>query len=436
MQNSSINYAKWMKLAMLTVGLGSIYKIAYVTDVLYVPFQDAFGLSNSQIAFTLTVYSVAQTIAYLLSTYAADRVPAKYLVGGSLVITGICGFVISTMPAYSTLLLVWIVLGVFCEGMYWPALAKLVRMLGRDDEQGRMFGILAGGRGIIDTSVSFLGGVILFSYFGSGISGLKATFIFYACWDITIGLITLIFLKQSTFSNKIGVDESVTFKDTLAVLKMPESWMAAFIVFFAYCGMVTTSYFNPYLVKMYHMPVAVAAIYGIIASYGLRIGAGPLSGFIVDFPFKGAASRLMYIGFAAAALVAVTLLMIPVHEAMLWPTIILTLVFCFMILSMRATYTVLFEEVKMPRKTMGASVAFACFIGFTPTMFGYPVAGWILDKYGDAVGFNMLWGITSICMFMGVIISLRMRMHVRKRLRIMRRQKALESKLGEERSMK
>ena len=403
---------------MLTLGLGSIYKIAYVTDVLYVPFQNAFHLTNAEVAFTLTVYSIAQTVAYFLSTWISDRVAAKWLVGGSLLVTGTCGLAVSTMPSYSHLLLIWVVLGMFCEGMYWPALAKLVRLLGRDDEQGRLFGILNGGRGIIDTSVAYFGGVLLFSYFGSGIAGLKATFIFYACWDFAVGLLTLVLIKKSTFGS--ASEEKVSWADTMKVIKMPETWMCAFIVFFAYCGMVTTSYFNPYLVKQYNMPLAIAGIYGVIAAYGLKIGAGPLSGYVVDFGFKGKASRFMYISFALAGIVAVLLLIMPVHQAMLWPTIVLTLLFCFMIVAMRACYTVLFEEIGTPRKTMGAAVSFACLIGFTPTMFGYPIFGEILDHYGNEAGFTILWGISAICMFAGLILSLRLRMHVRKRVRLAR----------------
>ena len=40
--------------------------------------------------------------------------------------------------------------------LYWPTMLKTVRLLGTKDEQGRMFGIMEAGRGLVDTVIAFL----------------------------------------------------------------------------------------------------------------------------------------------------------------------------------------------------------------------------------------------------------------------------------------
>ena len=39
--------------------------------------------------------------------------------------------------------------------LYWPTMLKTVRLLGTEEEQGRMFGIMEAGRGLMDTIVAF-----------------------------------------------------------------------------------------------------------------------------------------------------------------------------------------------------------------------------------------------------------------------------------------
>ncbi|HDX9576904.1 TPA: hypothetical protein ROX88_000373 [Bacillus pseudomycoides] len=75
-----------------------------------------------------------------------------------------------TFPGYYGVLAVWIVFALFAEAAYWPSLIKAVRLLGDKDEQGRVFGFLEAGRGVVDTIIAF-GALGIFSWLGSGETG-------------------------------------------------------------------------------------------------------------------------------------------------------------------------------------------------------------------------------------------------------------------------
>jgi len=170
-----------------------------------------------------------------------------------------------------------------------------------------------------------------------------------------------------------------------------------------YTGMVTMSYFNPYLVKVFNVSAVFAGIYGAVAAYVLRIAAGPVSGFIMDFTLKGRASSFMITGFCASAAACLIMLLASQFNTSLIIICLVSLVFCFFGLAMRSTYTVLFEEAGLPRNTTGAVVSVACFIGLLPTLAGYPLCGYLLDHLAGETGFKAIWAISAVCMIGGLL---------------------------------
>lgn len=72
---------------------------------------------------------------------------------------------------------------------------KGVRLLGNKDEQGRLFGILEGGRGITGTLISFLS-LGVYAWMGSGNMGMRGAMLVYAIALIIFGVIALFILHH------------------------------------------------------------------------------------------------------------------------------------------------------------------------------------------------------------------------------------------------
>ena len=95
-----------------------------------------------------------QTIGLIAGIYICDMFSKKYMIGGSLIGLGIVGVYLSTFPGYWGFLAAFGVMAILGEVTYWPVLLKAIRLLGDEKTQGRMFGFLEMGRGVVDVIIA------------------------------------------------------------------------------------------------------------------------------------------------------------------------------------------------------------------------------------------------------------------------------------------
>ena len=176
---------------------GTIYKLANLKDAFYVPMQEAMSLSHTEIGTLLSVNSMVATALFIVGGYLADRFSTRILIPLGLVGTGTLGLFLSTFPGFGTLLLLFALLAVCSDCLVWPALLKSIRQLGGPKEQGRLFGLLEGGRGVVDTAVAF-SALGIFVLLGSGTGGFRAAIAFYAIINIAVGVLLFLLLRNQT----------------------------------------------------------------------------------------------------------------------------------------------------------------------------------------------------------------------------------------------
>jgi predicted MFS family arabinose efflux permease len=419
------DFKKWFTLIVLILGGGTIYKLSSLKDAFYIPMQQYFHLTHTQIGIGLSVYGIIQTFGYIFSIYLSDRFSKKVMLPFSLICIGLTGFYLATFPGYQGFLVAFGVLAVFGEVTYWPVLLKTVRLLGNDDEQGRMFGFLEAGRGIVDTIVAF-SALGIFSLLGSEGKGFRAAIIFFSIVPIIVGVISYFLLEDDKIrevdenGKKIGKN-SAAFSGMLTAIKMPEIWVAAFTVFSVYCVYCGLTYFIPFLNEIYGMPVAFVGAYGIINQYGLKMVGGPIGGFLVDKKVKSAAKYLRG-AFVVAAVAMAIFVMLP-HESMnVYVGMTLTLSFGAIIFTMRAVFFVPMEEIKVPRELTGAAMSIGSLIGYAPSMFAFTLYGSMLDKTPGIQGYRHVFMTMIGFAVMGILVSSVL-------IKIIKKKNQLESKI-------
>lgn len=149
------NSKKWISFGTLLLGAGTIYKLGNLKDAFYVPMQEFMGLSHTQIGTAISVAGLISTFGFLASIYLTDRISKKIMIPMALLGICLCGIWLSTFPSYGVFLLIYCLLAICADMLYWPTMLKTVRLLGNEEEQGRMFGIMEAGRGLVDTIVAF-----------------------------------------------------------------------------------------------------------------------------------------------------------------------------------------------------------------------------------------------------------------------------------------
>ncbi|MGB0405607.1 MAG: MFS transporter, partial [Fusobacterium sp.] len=242
----------------------------------------------------------------------------RIMISFSLVSIGAVGVYMSTFPGYMGILLCWGLLSFFGEVVYWPVLLKAIRLLGDETEQGRLFGFLEAGRGVVDTIVAF-SALAVFALLGKGALALRGSILFYSAVVAGIGVISYFLVEDDKVSEVTKDGEKVSknkiaWQGVLEAVKMPEIWVVSLTIasiYSVYCGL---TYFIPFLKDIYGMPVTLIGAYGIINQYGLKMVGGPLGGMLVDKKFKSA-TKFLRVALIAAIFAMIGFMMLP-HETM------------------------------------------------------------------------------------------------------------------------
>jgi sugar phosphate permease len=407
LDKNNSNFQKWFKLFVLVLGGGTVYKLASLKDAFYVPMQQYMHLTNTQIGNAMSVNGTISTFGFIASIYLADRFSKKILLPLGLIGTGCIGLYLSTFPGYYGILMVWGALSIFNDMIYWPVLLKSVRLLGDESEQGRMFGFLEGGRGVIDTIVAF-SALGIFALLGKGAAGLRGAILFYSITVIVVGIVSYFLLEHDKIVVKDKSENAggskVAFQNMIKALKMPEIWLVAFTIFSVYSVYCGLTYFIPFLKDIYGLPVTLVGAYGIINQYCLKMVGGPIGGFLADKKFKSA-SKYIRASFVVAAIAMVIIIMMPHKSMNVYAGMAMTLGFGAIVFAMRAVFFAPMEEIGVPREMTGAAMSLGSFIGYAPAMFCYSIYGSMLDKTPGLGGYKHVFILMAAFAVMGFVIT-------------------------------
>ncbi len=400
---------KWISFGILMLGAGTIYKLGFLKDAFYVPMQEFMGLSHTQIGTAMSVAGLISTFGFLASIYLTDRVSKKIMIPLSLISICVCGICLSTFPSYPVFLFIYCLLAICADMLYWPTMLKTVRLLGNADEQGRMFGIMEAGRGLMDTIIAF-GALGIFSALGSTATGLKMAILFYSIVPGVIGIVMYFLLEpdeapaENTATEKSASANKRAWEGVMRALKNKNIWLVSFNVFFVYSVYCGLTYFIPFLEEAYALPAALVGVYGIINQYGLKMLGGPIGGFITDKVLHSA-TKYLRIAFVIVGAILVVFSLLP-HQSMgimLGMTITLCISAC--VYSMRAIFFAPMDEVNVPREITGSAMSMGSFIGYLPGAFMYAVYGGILDKFEGLAGYRIVYIIMAVFAAGGFLLS-------------------------------
>ena len=402
---------KWISFGILMLGAGTIYKLGFLKDAFYVPMQEFMGLSHTQIGTAMSIAGLISTFSFLTAIGITDKVSKKIMIPFSLISICLCGIWLSTFPSYPVFLLIYCLLAICADMLYWPTMLKTVRLLGTEDEQGRMFGIMEAGRGLMDTIIAF-GALGIFSAMGSTAAGLKMAILFYSIVPGVIGIIMYFMLEPDdapaptpvqTQENASAAKEKNT-SGIMRTLKNKNIWLVSFNIFFVYSVYCGLTYFIPFLEEAYALPAALVGVYGIINQYGLKMLGGPVGGFITD-KILHSATKYLRIAFVIVGVIVAVFAMLP-HKSMgIFLGMFITLTISACVYSMRAIFFAPMDEVHVPREITGSAMAMGSFIGYLPGSFMYAVYGGILDKFEGLFGYRIVDLMMAVFAAGGFVLS-------------------------------
>lgn len=393
------NIKRFSIIFILAFGMTAMYSLPYMKSAFYDPMQQALSLSHTQIGNLLSTYGMVAMVSYFVGGWFADKFSVKKLITLSLVVSGLLGFYFATFPSYGMLVVIFILWGFTTIMTFFPASVKVIRMLGDESEQGRLFGFYEGLSGIAGTVISFIG-LYFFGKFAEITVGFKYVVWLYSISSIVCGII-LYFLIDDVKDTEESND-GMSISSFLKVITMPKAWLLGLTIFSVYLVFSSLTYLSPYLSEVYVMPLTLVSALSIIRTYVIKMGASPITGIVTDK--VGSSIKVLFVGFLFMAVSTAAFLFIPKSPSFMWIAVINMIILSVILFGARGIYFATVSESNIPIETTGAVVGFASFLGFSPDAFYYTVAGNWLDKYGQT-GYTYIFILSVVCVFIGIFAT-------------------------------
>jgi predicted MFS family arabinose efflux permease len=405
MEKKKLLNQKQLSFVALMLGGGAIYKLYFIDSVFYIQMQKFMGLSHTQIGLLYSIAGIVTTIGFLTAIFITDRFSKKKMIPLALIVNGLAGLGMATFPSFPTLLILYCCFAICSDMLFWPTMLKTIRLMGSETDQGRMFGFLESGRGLIDTIIAFAG-LGLFTMLGSGALGFKGAIVFFAGLAIALGIFSYFAIEDDEISKvaKSSERNKIAFEGMMKAFKNIGIWIVAFNIFSVYTVYIGIRYFVPFLEDIYSIPIALASAYGIINGYVLKMVGGPIGGYIADKVTKSAAKFIRIMLIITFIFLSINILLphgkISVYIAFVISISIASSIFC-----MRAVYFASMEEVKVPREITGSAMALGSFIGYLPGAFMATIYGTILDSNPGLTGYKLVFTTMAVLCLLGVFVS-------------------------------
>lgn len=383
-----------------------IFGLPYHTTRFFRPtFLQVFELSNTQLGDMFAVYGITAMLAYFPGGVIADHYSPRSLMTLSLFATAAGGLYMATFPGHIQLALLYGFWGISTILLFWSAMISATREWGGKHSQGKAFGILDGGRGLVAAAFAVFAVAVLSLYMPADMSqisedqrreGFRTVILLYSAATALAGCLIWVVLPKS-----LEADESVVhpLAGMLTVMRRPIVWAQALVIICAYCGFKGSDNYSLYAVQVLGMDEVAAAKFTAYASYLRPVGA-VIAGVVAD---RFSSSRIITVSFLILVL-SYSILSIA-SPSTFWMNIIFAnlLISYFAVFALRGIYFALLEESKTPRYLTGSTVGFISLVGYTPDIFFAPIGGRLLDSASVLVGHQRYFMFLTSLAVLGVL---------------------------------
>lgn len=394
------NFRKYLTLFIVALAGGIITKLPYLRETYMEPLSQATGATYTQLGLIMSAYGIVNFICYFPGGVLADKFSCKTLIVISCFGTALAGFWYWTLPSFIWLVVIHAVFAITTVFTFWAAMVKSINRLGTEEEQGRLFGLLEGGRGLIGTLVAF-GSVAVFGIASDAIGGMKNAILYYSILMAVAGVLAVIFLENDKpVATEAGSVKPLNKKDFIEVAKMPRVWLCGALGICNYSALIFHGYITGYLSNAFGLSDTVVGNLSVIRTYVMMMLGAFVAGFIADK--IGSRIKLIKWAFVGMTIFASLYVLIPTHGAGVPLVICNFVVYGLFLYSIKAMYFSTIDEVLVPKRLVGTASGIISLCTYAPEVFLYTVSGNIVDKYVNTA--TPLRGY-HICFIMMAVLS-------------------------------
>ena len=314
--------------------------------------------------------------------------------------TALGGFVMATFPSFFTLQILYAYWGFTTVFLFWGAMIKATRLWGGKKNQGKAFGFLDGGRGIVAASMGSITVFIFSLALKTKINAasilerqeaFRYVILFSSFIVIIIGFLVLYFMRTEK-ENDINKNNSIS---SIRNFKS--------VIMSAYVGYKLTDIYSLYASQVMLYDQIEAAEIGALQLY-LRPLVCIIIGLSAD---KTSSVKLIIIGFGIMLIGALVFSLGIINSTMNIIFLLSLIITAVGTYAIRALYFAVFNEGKIPIEITGTAVGIISIVGYTPDIFITPIMGYLLDSYPGIVGHQYVFIMLVMFSSLGLLASIK-----------------------------
>ncbi|MCF8019661.1 MAG: MFS transporter [Vallitaleaceae bacterium] len=406
------NFRRYFQFFLIILAAGAIYPVIYLRTNYQVTLLEVFDLSQVQLNNFYSMLGMAYIIGYIPSGLIADKISAKKLIGISLIGVAACGFWFAQIPSAGSVSIIFFLWGIFSVFTFWSSHLKVVKMLSRSNEEGRFFGILDGGRGVVEAVMASIGLGIFAAILGNSElmadkqAAMVAVIYLYSAVVLAAGILILIFVDNDEKLNSMSENsgersegEKFHLKDVGKLLKNKYVYLMGGIIFMGYAVFWTVYYIGGFLQSNVGIDAVTVGTITVIILWMRPVG-GFIGGFAAD---RFGRTKTISFALIGAAVFLTISAMLPVSSPQTMFAIVAVVlgIFLYMI---RGTYWSLLGKSKIEVAMMGTAIGVISFIGYLPDIILPQMNNFLWATFGDNGGYNAYFIVSAVFGLLGVVI--------------------------------
>lgn len=395
---------RYLQFVLIVLAAGTLYPLMYLRQNFEISVLEALGITASDLGELYSLLGFVFAVSYIPSGRLADRFQPRLLMAVSLVAVGLLGFWFSTYPSLGALRVIFLGWGIAGGLTFWASLIKAVNLLAASTEQGRFFGILDGGRGLVEALLASVA-ILLFRMLSEPTDAaeirMEPVIWMYSATVTIFGVLVYFLVTDIPNGGRAqgpgGADPGAAapgalLADMRRLAGVPELWLLATIMMIGQMLFWVTYSISAFLQVNLGL-TAFAAGFVTLMKLWMRPIGGISIGFIGDMVAKELLLAWLLL-LAALSLIAIAFLPLAGKMAAIVVTV---LVIGYLTYAIKGLYWSLLDHCPVPRHLTGLAIGLVSFIGYMPDVLLPLYDGWLSRHYPRAEAFQVYF--TSIALF-------------------------------------